>query len=352
MRQIYGWLLAALVLLPACSRREAPAPFVRSVELTRPAALADEVVQTYPGVVRAAHEVNLGFKTAGQLRRLHVREGDFVRRGQLLAELDDADYRLAVEALQIQYDQLADEVARTRQLFEQHGVSANDYEKATAGLRQLGVQLQAKRNQLAYTRLSAPADGWIQSVRFAAAEMVNAGTPVFTLLDVSRLEVEADLPAEAYRQRAAFRGYACRAAASGTTWPLKLLSFTPKADGNQLYRLRLTFDGRPPRQLTAGMNVAVAVRVADTAAVRGYTLPLSAVFHAQGQPCVWVLRPDSTVTRRVVRLSPDVSEGRAVVTGGLEGNERVVRAGAATLQEGEHVRVLDRPARTNVGGLL
>lgn len=63
----------------------------------------------------------------------------------MLAELDDEDYKLGVEALQIQYNQLKDEVARTRKLFEQKSVSANDYEKASAGLRQLGVQLQVNK---------------------------------------------------------------------------------------------------------------------------------------------------------------------------------------------------------------
>ena len=75
---------------------------MRSVSVTQPVALGGETTRTFSGVVKAANEVSLGFKTAGQIARIHVAEGDYVRKGQLLAELDDADYRLAVEALQIQ----------------------------------------------------------------------------------------------------------------------------------------------------------------------------------------------------------------------------------------------------------
>ena len=53
-------------------------------------------MKCYPGIVREAHTIGLGFKTAGQIERICVKEGDYVRRGQLLAELDAADFRLGV----------------------------------------------------------------------------------------------------------------------------------------------------------------------------------------------------------------------------------------------------------------
>lgn len=235
------WIALAAIVLSACSGGRTEAPFVRSVSLTRPVALDGETTRTFSGVVRAAHEVSLGFKTAGQIVRIHVSEGDYVRKGELLAELDDADYRLAVEALQIQYDQLKDEVQRTQLLFEQRSVSANDYEKARAGLRQLGVQLQANRNKLDYTKLYAPTDGYVQTVNFSPAEMVDAGTAFLTLLDVSRMEVEVDIPAVEYQRRDRFTRFACRAAGIGGDMPLRLSGLPPKADGNQLYHLTLAF---------------------------------------------------------------------------------------------------------------
>ena len=105
-------MVAAALLLCACSGGDREAARERSVCLTRPEALSEETVKLYSGIVKEAHEISLGFKTAGQIARIHVAEGDRVRRGQLLAELDDADYRLGVEALQVQYDQVRDEVKR------------------------------------------------------------------------------------------------------------------------------------------------------------------------------------------------------------------------------------------------
>ena len=63
---------------------------IRSVVLTEPVLLESTHVINRSGVVREAHTISLGFKTAGQIERIHVQEGDYIRRGQLLAELDAA----------------------------------------------------------------------------------------------------------------------------------------------------------------------------------------------------------------------------------------------------------------------
>lgn len=353
MKRLITTVLVAGTLC-GCGGAQHENSVLRSVELTTPVSMQAARMKCYPGIVREAHTIGLGFKTAGQIERICVKEGDYIRRGQLLAELDAADYRLGVEALQIQYDQLEEEVARTKQLFDQKSVSANDYEKAVAGLKQLGVQLQANKNKLDYTQLYAPTDAYVQSVNFSPAEMVDAGTSLFTLLDVSHMEVAADIPAAEYRQRDRFVRYYCRAAGIDEPLPMKLLSLTPKADGNQLYQLRLTFAGQPDKRLTAGMNVEAGIVVEDTASAGGVAVPLCAIFrdNETDAPCVWVFGADSIVRKRPVALGGTDAEGRAVVVEGLTDEERIVRAGVHVLRDGERVRVIEKPSKTNVGGLL
>ena len=349
--KILQWMTAATCLMVSCTGGKQNVPFVHSVYITQPAATGEEQLKTYSGIVEEAHEISLGFKTAGQLKNILVKEGDFVEKGQLLAELDDADYRLGVEALQIQYDQLKEEVKRTTQLFEQQSISANDYEKATAGLRQLEVQLQVNKNKLEYTKLYAPNSGYIRSVNFSPAEMVDAGTAVFRLLDVSRLEVVADVPVKAYMDREQFTRFSCKTAyTEGKELPMTLISFTPKADNNQLYRMRFAFAEQPDKRVTAGMNVEVRIRVNTDST--GYALPLSTIFRDGDGVCVWILEPDSTVSKRRIEIGGTTTKGEAVVASGLTGNEKVVRAGVNMLREGEKVRVIDAPSKTNEGGLL
>ena len=342
----YIILLAAAMLMCACSREKAKVT-LHSVMTAKPERANGELQKRFSGIVKENAETSLGFKTAGQIEQILVKEGDHVRKGQLLARLDAKDYQLGVNAAQIQYDQLKNEVERMRLLYEGKSLSGNDYEKALSGLEQLGIQLQANKNKLDYTRLYAPQDGIIQSVNFERAEMVNAGTPVFTLLDLHRMEVEISLPQSVYAQRDHFADIQC--VADGQTYPLHLINIIPKADNNQLYTAKFSL-GRA--QLTAGQNVDVAINLTATSDLDNLALPLSCIFEDAGKACVWTISTDSVVHRQEISVSGTDDAGRAIITAGLTGKETVVRAGAGALREGEKVKIISQPNATNVGGLI
>ena len=344
------WMLAPVVcLLLGCAGPEPAGQPLHSVVTMKAGTAGTRVVKTFSGVVKEKAEVSLGFKTGGQIERIYVKEGDRVRGGQLLAQLDTADYRLAVDAAESRYVQLRGELARLRRLYEGKSLSANDFEKAESGLRQTEVEWRMNRNKLAYTRLYAPADGYIQSVNNEEAEMVNAGTPVFSLLTAGPMKVEVSLPLEVCRHRDDMTGVSCR-------WrdrpiAVRLLSITPKADAVQLYKALLLVEGQEA-DLSAGMNVEVDIELQTRVAEGSLALPVQAVFNEDGKDYVWVVGADSTVSRREVTVGTLDGEGRLVVTGGLAGDEEIVRAGVHALHEREKVKVLPPVAATNIGGLL
>lgn len=325
---------------------------VRTVLLTAPQPCDRQPARQFAATIREAHGVSLGFKTPGQILHIYVKEGERVKAGQLLARLDDKDYKLGVEAAEIQYEQLRGEVARLKMLHDEKSISDNDFEKAQAGLKALQVQLQANRNKLEYTRLYAPTDGVVAEVMYDEAEMVDAGTPLFALLDVSHMEVEAEIPAAEYMQHGKWSQFTCTTSYTGRDeFSLQLLSIVPKADNSQLYRMRLAFAGAADSRLTAGMNAVVRAAGTPDESAHSFTLPLKALFNDGGNACVWVLQADSTVTKRTVTPDGQIN-GRAVIAAGLDGSEQIVRAGVNALQEGQRVKVAAGDTKTNVGGLL
>lgn len=346
----YLFLACVALLLAGCSDAQKEENYLKSVHVCDVGSGAEASGWTFAGVVEENDNISLGFKTAGQIHRIFVKEGDRVRRGQLLAELDGSDYQLGVDALQIQYDQLKEEVERAKRLYEMRSMSANDYEKAVAGLRQLGVQLQVNKNKLAYTKLYALTSGIIESVNFAPAEMVDAGTAVFTLLDVGRMQIVCDIPAGVYLRRDEFRNITCRSAHGGEEIPVSLISIVPKADGNQLYRMQLALGAAAAKEITSGMNVEV--RIEGECAKGEIRLPASSLFRKGNDSYVWVLRQDSTVTARKVQLTGEMKGAEVAILDGVGPTDKVVRAGVSMLHEGEKVKVIKKESATNAGGLL
>lgn len=339
-------LLCTVVLMGACGDESRKKALLHSVMTATPLYVGGETERNLSGVVRENSETSLGFKTGGQIVEIRVKEGDRVRKGQLLAVLDDEDYKLGVEAARIQYEQMKGEVARMKTLFEGNGISANDYEKALSGLDQLGVQLQLNRNKLDYTRLYAPADAIVKDVNFEVREMVDAGTAVFTMLDVNTLEVEASIPYDLYRQRDRFADVQC--VTGGGSYPMQVKSVVPKADNTQLFTARFSVEGG----LTAGQAVDIVIKVQGEAGGGMYCVPPRAVFHDGGKAYVWVVGADSCVTKREVAVGGTDDEGNVLVPSGLDGRETIVRAGTDALTENEKVKVIAEDSATNVGGLL
>ncbi len=339
----------ALCLLTACGGSEDTRQPLHSVMTISAGNASAETVKTFSGIVKEKAEVSLGFRTGGQIEKIHVKEGQRVRSGQLLATLDAADYQLSVDASEARYVQQKDELERLRKLHATKSLSANDFEKAESGLKQTEVELKTNRNRLKYTRLFAPADGYVQSINNEEAEMVNAGTPVFHLLMAGPMEVEVALPEEVCRQRDRIVSIECKAGPRRV--PVRLLNILPKADAVQLYKAVLLIEAQNAG-LSAGMNVDVDFHLQATTATGGLSLPIGAVFNADGKNYVWVVSADSTVARREVEVAAIDGEGRMVISAGLKGDEDIVKAGVHALTEGERVKVLPRPSKTNVGGLL
>lgn len=346
-------LLPIAAVISCAGGGNAAEPAVRTVKTMTVSSVDSTKTLTCPGIVQEMHSINVAFKTPGQLVRVNVEEGGYIREGQLIASLDDSDYKLGVEALQIQYDQLSDEVARLRELYKKKSVSANDFEKAEAGLKQLAVQLQVNKNKLAYTKLYAPVSGYVKSVNFAKSEMVDAGTPIISMMDVSGLEVQADIAAADYLDRASFKSFTVRTP-SGETRGAKLLGIVPKADGNQLYRMTLKIDmgsGLMKDSFLPGTNVEINVERNGLNAVMDVSMPLSAICYDGKQPYVLTVGKDSSIVRMNVELTSSADVTCAHVRGLASGTEVVV-AGSSSLKEGEKVNVLPAPSETNIGGLL
>ncbi len=361
-RFIAALTAASAIMLAGCSsdKEKAPDnPVYHNVYVITPQLAGGSATSSYPATVEEARNISVGFKTAGQIKRLLVKEGDRVAQGQLLAVLDTVDYALGLRTLRVQRDQLAAEYERQKQLYAAGNMSPNDFDKATAGLRQVELNLKMNQNKLDYCRLYAPASGVITKRNFEVAEMVDAGTPVFELMDNSHLEAVVDLPVNAYVDRNSFRGFVGRSPHHPEiTIPLTMLSLTPKADNSQLYRLRLVV-GPNAAQLTPGQDLTVEI-ITDQDEAKGRTgvhaaaqVPLSSVLQRDGRSGVWRYNPaDSTITFVPVTLSGSGENGTVTVTSGIEPGMTIVRAGVNHLSEGEKVNVIPDQSATNPGNLL
>ncbi len=343
-------VLAFLVALSSC-QQTANEQSLRSVVITHPESTSVEAdgVMSLPGTIKEGQTVQVSFKTGGQIANLNVKEGDYISKGQQIAELDAKDYQIALNASKAQYTQLKNEVERIKILYERNSVSKNEYEKAASGLEQVAADLQAKENQLQYTKLYSPACGYVQRIASHVGEMVNAGTAVVSLIDVEQMQVEVDLPYSIYQQRDNLTNFV--AVLDGKQYQLKKLNAIPKASSGQQYTMLLALPSDKNLKEESGANVEVRFSFDKTKSQDAeMTVPESAIVYNNTEAAVWILNQDSTISRRAIVVG-SIKDGQVVVRQGLDGAESIVKAGAAMLYDGEKVKVIGPKSTTNPGGL-
>lgn len=347
-------IMTAVMLLTACGekKKEEPVQYVKTAKAQR---IGDAAEMSYPGRTKAAEETNVAFRVSGQILRILVNEGDYVRKGQVIAQMDPRDYQVQLQATQAEYEQVKAEAERVMAVYEEGSTTAAAYDRARYGLQQITQKLANHRNQLADTRLVAPMNGYIQKKLCESGETVSAGMPVVRMFGGGDVEIEINVPVSDYAQQENFTSATCSfEVLPGKEFPLKILRFSKEANASQLYTVRLGFKGDYDRQkITPGMSTLVYASYHAPNEHNFVEIPTSAVLHLNDRVVVFVVDPKtSTVEERKVELGTIDLDGNIQITSGLKPDETVVTAGTRYLNDGQKVKEIQPTSKANVGGLL
>lgn len=340
---------------------------VRTVELRYGNAME---TNRYVGTVRARHEVDQAFRVGGKVRERRIEVGQTVREGDVLAVLDDADYRLAEEAARqqliaarAQAQQAESDRQRLASLKSDGSVSVFDDEHAHSGALTAQASAEAEtrklalaRNRLMYTVLRAPQSGVVTAVRFEVGQVVAEGQPVVSIANQTEPEIVVDVP-EAHLaafQTARFR--ASLASAPDDKFDVALRELSPQAaQQTRTYRARLK--ALVARQLPLGATATLIVEraLADASAA---AIPASAITQSNGQPALWVVHransePVGTVD--LMRVAVRGYRNDDVLVAGAPAGALIVVAGVQKMAPGLRVALPEStphtaPTRTALNG--
>jgi RND family efflux transporter MFP subunit len=317
------------------------------------------------GYVVARTKASVSAKIPGRLEYLGVREGSNVKRGEVIARIESADYQAALGAaradvaqIEAQLVQARRDLERAKLLEQQKVISSVEAENAVTKVDVTMAQLNASRARtklaevnLENTRVRAPFDGTVLRKDAEVGEIVapaSAGggltrTAIVTMADLATLEVEVDVN-EAYIARVR-GGQASRItldAYPDTSFVGQVRQVVPTADRDKAtVQVKVSILDRDPRILPEmGAKVVFLKQEgsADTPAPpRRVMVPETAVVRSAGDTRVWVVA-NGTVSSRVVETGPSRND-QVEIRSGLAGGESVVVSPPAALKDGARVRV-------------
>lgn len=346
--------LLLVFIISSCSKNEVKKESIIHVKTDTITAYESGKSMVFPGRIKAGDDINLSFRIAGPIASINVSSGNFVKKGEVLAQIDPRDYRTQLSATEAKYNQIKNEVERIEILYKKDGITDNEYDKAIYGLKQIKAKYDAHKSALNDTKLIAPFDGYIQKTHYATQETVDAGMPVVSMIGTSSMEVEINIPSRVYAKKDEIDKYICTTDMyPNKEYPLEVKGINRKANLNELYTVYLnlkTPDGFP--KLTPGMNVKVEAKFKNNSQDH-YLVPINALISGKTGDSVWVYDEQSgTIHKRDIKTDGINNKGYSIVLSGLKKGEIVISAGASSLEEGQKVQPLKKQSKTNTGDIL
>jgi RND family efflux transporter MFP subunit len=333
-------LTGATLLVAGCGKSDAP-------EAARPTPVRVATASQGPavppidtnGVVVTKHEMRLSFKMGGLVRRIYVQQGEAVKKGQRLAEIELTEVGAQVEQAHQMAEKAERDLKRGENLYADQVISLEQLQDLRTQAAMAAAQFKSAKFNLGYSVIEAPRDGIVLRKLVEERELVPAGTPVL-------LFGESD------------RGYVVRAALAdreivnvklGDKGEIRMDAFPGQAMGGTvvevasaaeertgMFPIEVRFDTPPPR-LVSGL-VARLQLAPETAAPPLTYVPMAALVEGDGDRASVFVLEGGKARKREVRVAFITADSIALESG-LKPDETVITDGALFLENGEAVDV-------------
>jgi RND family efflux transporter MFP subunit len=308
------------------------APAVPNVEITEAQTKSVPQESVYSSTIEAYAVNNIMPQSAGRIRKINVEVGDYVSKGQILAEMD----RLQMEQLELQVRNDEAEFKRLQTLYQQGGVAQSDYEAAELNYK---VRKTNYENVKENTILRSPITGYVTARNFDQGDMFSMSAPIFTVQQVCPVKMLVGISESEYTK-----------IKKGDSVKLTVDALPGRTFNGRVERLYPTIDAathtfkaevlvpNSDRALRPGMYARVTV---DFGSLSHVVVPDNAVVRMEGtgQRFVYILNDDSTVSYVPVTLGRHLGQTYEILEG-LQDGQKVVTKGQTTLKDGIKVNVL------------
>lgn len=364
-----------LLLFISCSEQEKPEieETIRPVKYGKVMMSGDVLSETFSGSAQSSKESKMSFKVGGTITRMNVNVGDVVRKGQLVAKVDQTDYSVQYQQsvannktsetqIQSAKSQLINSKAtyqRVEKLYENNSVSISEFEQAKsayelakasydASLAQANAsekQVESAQNQVRYSTLVAPFSGVITSVMVEENELVGSGTPIATISAMTEPEISVGIP-EIYISKVKKNQKVNIEFSALANQPFtgKVYEVGFSSLGGSTYPVTVRID-RPTADIRPGMAADVRFSFNNGKnEVQKMVAPTASVGEDNNGHFVFGLEKagdNFLVKKKKIEIGALTTAGFEIKSG-LNNGELVATAGLSTLLDGMKVRLMEK----------
>ena len=291
-----------------------------------------KITREFPGKLLPAQQSNLAFEIPGKINIINVDIGDAVKKGQILAELDNREATAQLKQAKAKYDLAEQILNRYKDLRSEGHISIQDLDNANSEELIAKSQLEFYKVKLEQTKLISPFDGVIQNRYLDTGSVINGGIPILEILGSRNVEAHISIPLKFIDKLNIGNFYDFKIGNKKSKGVLaRLAPMTPGGSDNRLaiFKFDTFFDPGSIAELKLSLNIEG----------RGTWVPIKSLSQSeQGIWAIYTVNDKKVVVRDLVEIL--YFEGEyAFVNGTLNDGDLVVLGGAQKIIEGKSLNI-------------
>lgn len=290
------------------------------------------------GEFQPQHELKFVSETSGRVTALKVENGDYVKKGQVIAQLDNEQTRIDLKQAEASLEKAQGDFDKYTRLAENDAVTKQQLEEIRMAKVNAETRVETLKRQLRISTIVSPISGTINSLALEVGSYLAPGTMIAEIVDVSELKMQVNLlDNEVVRVKTGQKITIVPDLYTNQPVEGAISYISPKADGSGKYLVEIEFRNPGKDMLKAGMS---AIAQFEFDGEKTATLiPVKCLAGSVKDATVFVVNGD-TVTSRKIQVG-GVYGDKIEVTGGLQMSDKVVSTGISNLADGSRVQIID-----------
>lgn len=355
-------LAAAAVMFASCGGQQGKMGddeyAVRTIETQN-----TELQTTYPATIRGVQDVEIRPMVSGFITKMYVKEGQTVKKGQVLFEINKVTYEAAVRQASAAVNSAAAQLNTSKLTYENNQklfannvigtyeleASKNAYENARAALAQARANYTSAKQNLNYCYVTSPANGVVGDLPYRVGALVSASSaqPLTTVSDINTMQVYfsmtekdvLDMTKEKGGLHTAINDYPAvqLQLADGTTYNHegKVAAVSGVIDQSTgSVSMRADFPNPEHLLKSGGSGYIIVPHVSSNAII----VPQDAVVQVQDRYFIYIVGKDNKVKYSPVTINPNNDGKNYIIESGLKAGDKIVVSGVTTLKDGMQIK--------------
>lgn len=290
------------------------------------------------GYLDAFTEVDIAAEASGVITSLNVNLGDVKSKGAVLATIDDKLKQLAVRKAKVDLDKLQKTLERYKNLFKGGTLTEQQLDDAQTMYDNAVLQLEQAEKQLADATIKAPITGIVSRKLFEKGEFVNMGSPMLTMVDISRFKIKLNVSeSNVYKLKTGDLALITTDVYPGVKMEGKVSYISPKGDDTHNYAVEIEMANSKEYPLKSGTFANVQIELPVIA--EALYIPRQALLGSVNDAKIYVAENGKATLRSIT-----VREGNdqfLQVISGLTENEQVIVNGQINLADGKEIKIIN-----------